>query len=291
MKNRYLINPTVLLVEDHVQTLRKNARDFTLNTALGVLPVTNLRDASKYLTKQNITRYHLSSVFADQEFAPEAQTEDLHNGLDLLEFVNAKKLHMGLYLNTVHADDDQVLKRAKETIGSTSRVFPKGQKREASQQPWNCIWRDWLLEALKTEPEIQDILEHDKMDALEARERYLTGEVEIAERLRKLFDAHRITYLFTMGPVGSKNGLLFRNPIEVVCVRDLDGLYSARALGLGVLRETNKVNDAWTAQMDLADIIVEEYLDLKSTSKEQLGKFGARVWSNLSDSIEEELVR
>ena len=285
-QTRYLVNPTVLIVEDNVDHLNDISEKFTANTTLGVLPVSSIREAMKYLTPKSAIKYNIRSVFADQEFATNAQSNNprLQNGLDLLTYVSKRQPSMGLYLNTVHGADETLLKDAKNELGTTSRVFMKGERRSPGQEYYACVERDYLTQALRSESAVQQAAVQDQINILDARQGLLSGDVEIADKLRHLFDAHRVTYLRAMGSEGIARHLSFGSPVEVVCIREGDGTYTARALGLGVLQE-GVGPDAWEAQMELADRIVEVYLDLKATTPKERGKFANKVWHNLEAVI------
>ncbi len=285
-QTKYLVNPTVLIVEDNVDHLNEISEKFTSNTTLGVLPVSSLKEAMKYLTTKSAIKHNIRSVFADQEFATNAQSSKprLQNGLDLLTLLSKRQPSMGLYLHTVHGLDATLLKNAEKELGTTSRVFTKGAKRSSGQEYYACVERDYLTQALRSESAVQQAAVDDQINILDARQGLLSGDVEIADKLRHLFDAHRVTYLRAMGTEGTLNKLSFGSPVEIVCIREGDGTYTARALGLGVLQEGVGPN-AWEAQMELADRIVEVYLDLKATTSKERGKFANRVWHNLEAVI------
>jgi CheY-like chemotaxis protein len=266
---RYKLPATVFVVDDDSTVLRRFAKESLRDTNLAVLTAEDLPSAVELLDAQG----SIAAVLADIHFRPETHdlTRNMHSGLDFLKYVQEQMPDVPLYVMSMDAEDRASKRRAEDLELHVCAWYDKLQHASNHLTPWSSIERDLIRTALKSKEEFREAARRQIDDPAE-----LLRDENVAEKVRKLFDYPRLTYLQYL-PRHAPYRL--KAPIKVQCWPENEQ-YVARAAGIPLLVEGHG-QDAVEAVEDLADALVNEMQGFEADSAQRVSGYALFIKEQL----------
>lgn len=242
-------SPTVLVVDDDPNIIRRFQRSFMAETSLGVAAVRSLAQAKKLVDNRKI---HFDAIVADLGFDPGMQShaDGLYTGIDLLALAYKTRPEADQYVISVFADEPGYKKHAADEKLPIIEWYEKLSVGES--KPWEEIEANLFKKRIAKNKTWREALSPTDLEKV----------ADVRSFIREAINPMTRNYLTIMSDADEEFEII--NPIEVIGQTDGD-TFIATALNIG-LTQSGVGDDFSEAMMELQELILSHYENLISVS-------------------------